>query len=125
MTTISERLENERNIWLATVRADGSPHLVPVWFVWHEAAFWICTGATSAKARNLVCTPTAAVSLEDGNAPVAAWCDAVLHRPPFDPAIAAAFAKKFDWDISDPADPDGPFYLLVELRPTRWPFAGP
>ncbi|QLQ08762.1 MAG: pyridoxamine 5'-phosphate oxidase family protein [Anaerolineae bacterium] len=25
-------------MWLASVRADGRPHLVPIWFVLHDAA---------------------------------------------------------------------------------------
>ena len=33
---IQERLSTEKNIWLASVRATGAPHLVPIWFVTHE-----------------------------------------------------------------------------------------
>ena len=29
---VHHRSETEANIWFATVRADGRPHLVPVWF---------------------------------------------------------------------------------------------
>ena len=31
---IEARLGRESTIWLATVRADGRPHLVPLWYVW-------------------------------------------------------------------------------------------
>ena len=30
-----ERLRNDLMIWLGTVRPDGRPHLVPVWFLWN------------------------------------------------------------------------------------------
>jgi hypothetical protein len=31
----------ERVLRLATVDEDGWPAVVPVWFVWHEGAFWV------------------------------------------------------------------------------------
>jgi hypothetical protein len=32
----AERLTAEPVIWLGTVRSDGRPHNVPVWFAWHD-----------------------------------------------------------------------------------------
>ena len=32
----AERLRNDYMMWLSTVRPDGRPHLVPVWFLWEE-----------------------------------------------------------------------------------------
>jgi predicted pyridoxine 5'-phosphate oxidase superfamily flavin-nucleotide-binding protein len=32
----AERLTAEPVIWLGTVRPDGRPHHVPIWFVWHD-----------------------------------------------------------------------------------------
>lgn len=34
-------LDQERVLRLATVDEDGWPAVVPVWFVWHEGAFWV------------------------------------------------------------------------------------
>lgn len=34
-------LEEERVLRLATVDDEGWPAVVPVWFVWHEGAFWV------------------------------------------------------------------------------------
>ena len=31
-----ERLRDSRNYWLATVRPDGRPHVMPVWAVWDD-----------------------------------------------------------------------------------------
>ena len=39
----TQRLQTEANIWLATVRPDGQPHLVPLWFAWHEGQIFLCT----------------------------------------------------------------------------------
>jgi nitroimidazol reductase NimA-like FMN-containing flavoprotein (pyridoxamine 5'-phosphate oxidase superfamily) len=34
-------LDEERVLRLATLDEDGWPAVVPVWFVWHEGAFWV------------------------------------------------------------------------------------
>jgi nitroimidazol reductase NimA-like FMN-containing flavoprotein (pyridoxamine 5'-phosphate oxidase superfamily) len=43
MTTaeVDTFLDEERVLRLATVDEDGWPAVVPVWFVWHERAFWV------------------------------------------------------------------------------------
>src|SRR5256885_2571611 len=33
---IDARLRHEPIIWLSSVRPDGRPHLVPVWFLWRS-----------------------------------------------------------------------------------------
>ena len=35
----AQRLSAEPVIWLGTVRPDGRPHNVPVWFAWHDPKF--------------------------------------------------------------------------------------
>jgi hypothetical protein len=34
---IDARLRHEPIIWLSSVRPDGRPHLVPIWFLWDGA----------------------------------------------------------------------------------------
>jgi PPOX class probable F420-dependent enzyme len=54
-----------RTAKVATTRADGAPHVVPVWFVVAEAAVvFTCAGA-SVKGRNLARDPRVAVSVDD------------------------------------------------------------
>lgn len=48
-----ERLEKSHNYWIATSRADGRPHLMLVWGVWWEGAFWFSTGPNTRKAKNI------------------------------------------------------------------------
>ncbi|MDQ6659406.1 MAG: pyridoxamine 5'-phosphate oxidase family protein [Chloroflexota bacterium] len=56
-TQVRERLEEDAGIspthWLATVRPDGRPHVMPVWVVWVDDAFCFVTGATTRKRKNL------------------------------------------------------------------------
>ncbi len=39
--------------WLATVRADGRPHVTPLLAVWMDERVHFCTGPSEQKARNL------------------------------------------------------------------------
>ena len=48
-----ERLEKSHNYWIATARPDGRPHLMIVWGVWWQDAFWFSTGPRSRKAKNI------------------------------------------------------------------------
>src|SRR4029434_4092759 len=50
---VKERLGKERNIWIATVRRDGRPHIVPVWFACVDDRIYVCIEAQSVKGRNL------------------------------------------------------------------------
>src|SRR5258708_17432665 len=53
-----ERLENSHNYWIATSRLDGRPHLMLVWCIWCQAAFWFCTGLRTRKAKHPPTNPT-------------------------------------------------------------------
>jgi PPOX class probable F420-dependent enzyme len=62
-----ERLVSARNYWVTTVRADGSPHAMPVWGLWHEDAFYFSSSPDSRKAKNLAANPAVTVHLESGD----------------------------------------------------------
>ena len=51
---------------LATLRQDGSPHLVPVWFIVHDGDVVFQISDTSIKAKNLSHDPRAALTVEVG-----------------------------------------------------------
>ena len=86
---------------MATVRPDGRPHLVPVWFVVEAGRWYICTAPGSVKARNLNHNPQIALAREDGNDPVIVEGEARAASP--SPAIVAKFKAKYDWDITTDA----------------------
>jgi nitroimidazol reductase NimA-like FMN-containing flavoprotein (pyridoxamine 5'-phosphate oxidase superfamily) len=48
-----ERLTRSHNYLLTTVRPDGAPHVMPVWGIWLEDAWYFSTAATSRKSGNL------------------------------------------------------------------------
>lgn len=54
---------------LATTRADGRPHVVPIWFVLDaDGAIRFTTGAATVKARNLPRDPRAMLRVDDSAA---------------------------------------------------------
>jgi hypothetical protein len=115
-TQAQSRLESEANIWLATVRPDGRPHLTPVWFAWHNGKVYACIEAGSVKARNISQNPRVSLALENGSQPVIGEGVAVLLSPPWPEAVAAIFKAKYDWDITA----DGQYDTLVEVTPAKW-----
>ena len=66
----AERLTAARNYWVATVRPDGRPHVMPVWGMWDDSTFWFTSSTGSRKVRNLSADPRCCVSTEDASDPV-------------------------------------------------------
>lgn len=60
----AERLRTAEILWLATVRPDGRPHLVPVWFLWEGETILIFSKPNNQKIRNLRQNPAVTVSLD-------------------------------------------------------------
>jgi PPOX class probable F420-dependent enzyme len=65
--SVEERLSSARNYWVATVRADGRPHVTPVWGLWVAGEFYFGAGPETRKARNLAENPNVVVHLEGGD----------------------------------------------------------
>ncbi|NKY29921.1 PPOX class F420-dependent oxidoreductase [Nocardia gamkensis] len=53
----------------ATVGADGTPNIAPVWFVFDGQDFLFTTGASTVKVRNLRRNPRAAICVDDDRPP--------------------------------------------------------
>jgi PPOX class probable F420-dependent enzyme len=66
-TRVRRFLETEPVVWLSSVCGDGSPHLVPTWFVWDGAAIVIVSKPGAVKARNLRADPRAMLALGDAD----------------------------------------------------------
>src|SRR5882724_6653533 len=49
--------------WLATINADGSPHVTGVGALWVDGAFWFETGDGTRKAKNLSRDPRCTLSV--------------------------------------------------------------
>ncbi|WP_433331075.1 pyridoxamine 5'-phosphate oxidase family protein [Spirillospora sp. CA-294931] len=146
-TEASGRLARARGYWLATVRADGRPHVVPVLAVWTDGGLHFVANATSRKARNLArdahCVVTAHA---DGIDVVVEGTAAKVTDEEALRRIAAGYASKYDWHPTprhgafhdtDGAPTAGPppydayevvpvtafaFPMDADVVPTRWRF---
>ena len=58
-------LEKEPVVWLSTVRPDGNPHLVPIWFWWDGEAVFVFSKPNAQKVRNLRANPSVMLALGD------------------------------------------------------------
>lgn len=75
--------EGTRTGKLSTVRADGSPHIAPVWFLLDGDDLVFNTGADTVKGRNLARDGRVALCVDD-------------DRPPFSFAIVEGLAETSD-----------------------------
>ena len=53
---------------VATTSADGSPHVVPLWFVWHEDAIFVSTRQDGRTWANVARDPRVAITIDLGRA---------------------------------------------------------
>ena len=94
------RLERGWNYWLVTTRPDGRPHMMPVWGLWWQGAFWFSTGERTVKARNLAANPNCVVAPDNAEEAVvlegtAEWIPASAALQP----LWAAYKKKYKWEM--------------------------
>jgi PPOX class probable F420-dependent enzyme len=116
-----ERLTGSRNYWLATVRPNGRPHVMPVWAVWDQGHLWFSSSLASRKIRNLQADPRCTLTTEDAAAPVVV--DGVAEIVTDPEALARMLAlenAKYSTDYAiDMLDPSK--NATVRVRP-RWAF---
>ena len=87
-----ERLANpepSRTSWLATVRPDGRPHLMPIIAFWIDGAFHFVVGEGTRKGRNLAADGRCVVAIGSTTLPS---LDVVVegHAEPLDDEAAVA-----------------------------------
>jgi nitroimidazol reductase NimA-like FMN-containing flavoprotein (pyridoxamine 5'-phosphate oxidase superfamily) len=125
---VESRLVGSLSYWLATVRPDGRPHVVPRWGVWLEGRFYYDGAPTTVHAQNLALNPHCSLNLESGTEavivegeshPTSAEADGLGAR------LAAAFAKYHDQGYRPAADAwagrdGGGLRVLTPVRALAW-----
>jgi hypothetical protein len=86
---------DRRACWLATVNADGSPHVTGIGSLWLEGTFWFVTGQRSVKGRNLARDNRMAISVAVGDYDTVVEGTAELVT---DPAVVAARVADYNGD---------------------------
>ena len=129
----ADRLKRSRQYWIATTRPDGSPHLMIIWGEWLGDSFWFSTGSTSRKARNLAVNPRCAIGTDDAAEAVIleGAVELIDTRHAEFETFAAAYRKKYKWDVREMGQPVyrfrprvgfGLFEKRFEQTATRWLF---
>lgn len=121
-------LTTSEMFWLATVRGDGRPHLVPLPAIWHDGALHVCTGAREQKAVNLAAEPRCALST--GTATMNAGLDvavegsaARVRDAEMLRRLAELWKAKLEWEfhVTDEGfhDPEGGDALVFRITPEK------
>lgn len=114
--------------WLATVRPDGTPHVVPRWGVWLDRRFWYDGAPTTRHARNLADNPACALHLESGTEAVIVEGTSAVTRAQaatMGARLAEAFTKYHDLGYRPSADAwaeddGGGLRVLTPRRAFAW-----
>jgi hypothetical protein len=128
-----ERLANPepgRTSWLATVRPDGRPHLMPIIAFWIDGAFHFLAGASTRKGRNLAADERCVIGTGNLTMPSMDLIVEGRARRVTDAATVKRLAQEFGgegWPLeargSDVYGPHGPTagpppYAIYRLEPT-------
>jgi Pyridoxamine 5'-phosphate oxidase len=125
---VEQRLVAALHYWLATVRPDGTPHVVPRWGVWLEGRFWYDGAPTTRHARNLAANPACSLNLESGTEAIIVEGSSVPTRADahgLGMRLAKAFEKYHDLGYSPSADSwsgehGGGLSVLTPRRALAW-----
>ena len=125
---VLDRLATDHIGWLTTVRPDGSPHAVPVWFLWHADRLLVMSEPRTAKVAHVRRGSPALLHLHtrpDGNGVVVLSGPAVLSErtsPQWLPEIGDAYTMKYgDAMVAYGMGLEGiaeKFWVVLELEPT-------
>jgi len=129
-----ERLETPergRTYWLATVRPDGRPHVMPLLRLWLDGAFYFITGEATRKGKDLARNPRCVIAASSHSLPALDLIvegdarkvtdNATLHR------VTDAYASTMQWELTvrdgavfGPNAPTAgpPPYAVFALTPT-------
>jgi PPOX class probable F420-dependent enzyme len=121
------RLRDEEMAWLTTVRSDGQPQSVPVWFLWDGETFFVYSQPDQQKLKNIGRNPRVGLHLNanarggdvvrmEGTAKV------VQDIPPANEV--GEYLEKYRESISRIGfDPDGfarTYSVALRVTPDRW-----
>jgi PPOX class probable F420-dependent enzyme len=121
------RLREEIMIWLTTVRSDGQPQSVPVWFLWDGETFLIYSQPGRQKLRNIGGNPRVGLHLNsnDRGGDVVRVEGAAQMLEDFPPATEVGeYLEKYRESIARIGfDPDGfarTYSVALRVTPGRW-----
>jgi general stress protein 26 len=110
----TERLTKARTYWIATASSNGQPHVMPVWGVWLDDAFYFSTGNQSRKARNLAANSHCTICCEaDEDQLILEGLARLVDDSDLRRRFGEAYQTKYDFDMEGFNEP---FYAVHPLR---------
>ena len=124
---LEDRLRGEEIAWMTTVRPDGQPQSVPVWFHWDGDSFLIYSRPNARKLKNLEQNPKVSLNLNSnatGGDVVRAECAAEVVADAPRATEVGPYLEKYREGIERIGfDPDGfadAYSVAIRATPTRW-----
>lgn len=123
---IDQRLREDHIIWLGSVRPDGRPHLVVVWFLWTGKDLLIFSRPNVQKIRNLRQNPHVIVALEtnQGIDPITLEGEAELLDDPLVSATLPEYVAKYGAHIAGigytPETMSKVYSQAIRITPTKF-----
>jgi PPOX class probable F420-dependent enzyme len=121
------RLRVERIAWLTTVRSDGQPQSVPVWFLWDGESFLIYSQPERQKLKNIGKGPCVGLHLncDDRGGDVVRVEGTAEVLDDFPPAIEVGeYVEKYRDSIArigfEPESFARSYSVALRVTPTRW-----
>ena len=121
------RLKEEEIAWMTTVRSDGQPQTVPVWFLWDDDGFLIYSQPNRQKLKNISRNPRVGLNLntnEQGNDVVRLEGTASIDEDaPLSSEVAPYVAKYRESIARIGYDVEGfarAYSVAVRVTPERW-----
>jgi PPOX class probable F420-dependent enzyme len=121
------RLREEEIAWISTVRSDGQPQSVPIWFLWEGETFLIYSQPGRQKLRNIARNPRVGLNL-NSNAHggdvvrVEGRAGIVQDAPPA--SEVGEYVEKYRDSIArigfDPQSFARAYSVAFRVTPTRW-----
>jgi PPOX class probable F420-dependent enzyme len=121
------RLREEVMAWLTTVRSDGQPQSVPVWFLWDGETFLVYSQPSRQKLKNIGTNPRVGLHL-NANAHggdvvrMEGVAEVMQDLPPANEV--GGYLEKYRESIAQIGfDPDGfarAYSVALRVTPDRW-----
>jgi PPOX class probable F420-dependent enzyme len=120
------RLQEDRLIWLTSVRPNGLPEPSPVWFLWEDDSVLIYSRPNTQKLRDIAANPRVALNFDgDGQGGdiviLTGRAEIVADAPAADQV--AAYVAKYGWGFErinmTAADFARAYSVAIRVHPTR------
>jgi nitroimidazol reductase NimA-like FMN-containing flavoprotein (pyridoxamine 5'-phosphate oxidase superfamily) len=126
---LEELLRTERTMRVGTTGEDGSPHVVPLWFVWHGGTVWINNLRKARRSRDIRAGSRVALCMDTGHDYFELRGAVLYGRPaevdaedPALPAVRAEFGRKYFNGIDIPDVKSHQWLKMTPERIVSWDF---